>query len=73
MITLNLNVIPTQTILPAVTICSNQPYSFNGLSLTSSGTYLDTLTNSLGCDSILQLNLTVNPAYNKNKSVVFFS
>jgi hypothetical protein len=29
LITLNLNVIPTQTILPAVTTCSNQPYSFN--------------------------------------------
>ena len=70
LITLNLNVIPTQTILPAVTTCSNQPYSFNGLSLTSSGTYLDTLINSLGCDSILQLNLTVNPAYNQNQSVV---
>ena len=70
LITLNLNVISTQTILPAVTTCSNQPYSFNGLSLTSSGTYLDTLINSLGCDSILQLNLTVNPAYNQNQSVV---
>jgi len=70
LITLNLNVIPTQTILPAVTTCSNLPYSFNGLLLTSSGTYLDTLTNSLGCDSILQLNLTVNPAYNQNQSVV---
>ena len=70
LITLNLNVIPTQTILPAVTTCSNQPYSFNGLSLTSSGTYFDTLINSLGCDSILQLNLTVNPAYNQNQSIV---
>ena len=70
LITLNLNVIPTQTILPAVTTCSNQPYSFNGLLLTSSGIYFDTLTNSLGCDSILQLNLTVNPAYNQNQNVV---
>ncbi len=70
LITLNLNVIPRQTILPVVTRCSNQPYFFNGLSLTSSGTYLDTLTNSLGCDSILQLNLTVNPSYNQNQSVV---
>ncbi|NDA64439.1 MAG: hypothetical protein EBX50_20785, partial [Chitinophagia bacterium] len=70
LITLNLNVIPTQTILPAVTTCSNQPYSFNGLSLSTSGTYLDTLINSLGCDSILQLNLTVNPAYNQNQNVV---
>ena len=73
LITLNLNVIPRQTILPAVTRCSNQPYSFNGLSLTSSGTYFDTLINSLGCDSILQLNLTINPAYNQNQSIVVCS
>ena len=73
LITLNLNVIPLQTILPSVTRCSNQPYSFNGLSLTSSGTYFDTLINSLGCDSILQLNLTINPVYNQNQSIVVCS
>jgi len=73
LITLNLNVIPRQTILPAVTRCSNQPYPFNGLSLTSSGTYYDTLINSLGCDSILQLNLTVNPSYNQNQNIVVCS
>jgi hypothetical protein len=28
--------------------------------------YLDTLVNILGCDSIVQLNLTVKPAYNQN-------
>jgi len=70
LITLNLNVIPRQTILPAITTCSNLPYSFNGLALTSSGTFFDTLLNSLGCDSILQLNLTVNPTYNQNQSVI---
>ena len=73
LLTLNLNVIPRQTILPAVTRCFNQPYAFNGLSLTASGTYYDTLINSQGCDSILQLNLTVNPSYNQNQSVVVCS
>ncbi|MEY4876122.1 MAG: hypothetical protein RL708_1271, partial [Bacteroidota bacterium] len=43
------------------TICSNQSYFFNGNNLTSTGTYLDTLTNYLGCDSIITLNLTVHP------------
>jgi len=65
LITLNLNVLPRQT-NPSVTICSNQPYPFNGLQLNTSGVYLDTLVNILGCDSIVQLNLTVNPAYNQN-------
>ena len=73
LITLNLNVIPRQTILPAVTRCFNQPYAFNGLSLTASGTYYDTLINSLGCDSILLLNLTVNPSYNQSQSIVVCS
>ena len=43
------------------TILSTQTISFNGMSLTSSGTYLDTLVNSFGCDSFLTLILTVNP------------
>ena len=65
LITLNLSVLPRQT-NPSVTVCSNQPYSFNGVQLNTSGVYLDTLVNILGCDSIVQLNLTVNPAYNQN-------
>ncbi len=65
LITLNLNVLPRQT-NPSVTVCSNQPYPFNGLQLNTSGVYLDTLVNMLGCDSIVQLNLTVNTAYNQN-------
>ena len=65
LITLHLNVLPRQT-NPSVTVCSNQPYPFNGLQLNTSGVYLDTLVNILGCDSIVQLNLTVNPAYNQN-------
>ncbi|WP_255066690.1 LamG-like jellyroll fold domain-containing protein [Lacihabitans sp. LS3-19] len=35
-------------------------YEFNGTILSSSGTYIDTLVNSFGCDSIVILNLTVN-------------
>src|SRR5207249_12160131 len=42
------------------TICENQlPYSWNGLSLTTAGTYSDTLTSAGGCDSIATLILTV--------------
>jgi uncharacterized protein (TIGR02145 family) len=73
LITLNLSVIPRQVSLPPVTTCSNQPYSFNGLLLSASGTYYDTLSNSLGCDSILQLNLTVLPSYNQIQNIVICS
>jgi hypothetical protein len=42
-------------------ICQGQSYSFNGINRTTSGVYLDTLIDSKGCDSILTLNLIVNP------------
>ncbi len=44
------------------TVCSNQiPYIFNGLPLTVTGTYYDTLQTSFGCDSAVTLYLLVNP------------
>jgi hypothetical protein len=65
-----------QTCTSEVTITVNQPsaasvnasitegetYSFNGQSLTTAGTYTATLQNAAGCDSVVTLNLTVNPA-----------
>jgi gliding motility-associated-like protein len=43
------------------TICQGTSFLFNNISRTVSGTYLDTLVNAKGCDSILTLNLNVNP------------
>ncbi|MEI6313209.1 MAG: gliding motility-associated C-terminal domain-containing protein, partial [Bacteroidota bacterium] len=60
-VTLNLTVNPTSTGTINATICSNQTYLFNGVNRNTSGTYLDTIINSRGCDSFLTLNLTVNP------------
>jgi uncharacterized protein (TIGR02145 family) len=68
LVNLSLHVVPRETTL-AATVCSNQPYTFNGQSLTSSGVYRDTLTNTFGCDSILVLNLTAHPAYNHPQTV----
>ncbi len=42
-------------------ICSYQSYTFHSHALNSSGTYYDTLTNYVGCDSIITLHLTVLP------------
>jgi hypothetical protein len=42
------------------TICDNQSYIFKGIPRTTAGIYKDTLSNSLGCDSIVTLTLTVN-------------
>lgn len=44
-----------------VTICSNLlPYNWNNNTYSSAGSYNVTLANSVGCDSVATLNLTVN-------------
>ena len=57
---LNLNIKPISTKSIFKTICANQWDTFNGISHNQTGAYLDTFTNSVGCDSIVTLNLTVN-------------
>jgi hypothetical protein len=69
LVNLTLSVLPTQTSISAIT-CSNQPYSFDGQNLNVSGVYRDTLYNVLGCDSVVTLNLTVQPAYSQTLAVV---
>ena len=51
-------------------ICAPNSYSFNGQSLTSSGTYFDTLTNAVGCDSVVTLNLSVVTPSNLQAAIV---
>lgn len=59
---LNLTMIPTLTSTTNVQVCANQlPFSWNGLSLSSSGAQTVTLTSSQGCDSLATINFTVNP------------
>ena len=43
------------------TICDGRVYNFNGKSITTSGTYADTLVNAFSCDSIISLALFVTP------------
>ncbi len=44
-------------------ICSNQNYVLpSGQMVNTSGMYSDTITNAIGCDSIINVNLVVNPA-----------
>jgi len=60
--TLNLSVNPVLTSITNISVCSNQlPYSWNGNSYTSAGTYNVTLTSTSGCDSVATLNLSVSP------------
>lgn len=53
------NLMPTD-----VSICSGETYNWFGKEYYNAGTYDSTFTNVAGCDSIVRLNLTVNPLPN---------
>ncbi|MBK7957757.1 MAG: hypothetical protein IPK03_06315 [Bacteroidetes bacterium] len=66
LISLNLTVKPISNGSFTKTICSNQSYLFNGILRNTAGIYKDTLIAANGCDSILSLQLIVQPVSNKN-------
>ena len=70
-ITLDFTVNPTSATALVDTVCSDVlPYNFVSQSLTVSGIYVDTLPNRFGCDSIITLDLTVNPTSDTALSVI---
>ena len=69
-LTLNFNVVPvSRDTVDYIACASELPYSWQGMSLTGPGTYSDTLASAWGCDSILTLNLSVNPSYSSQSSL----
>lgn len=60
-IALSLNVLHHASSYQAVSICPSDSYAFDSNILTISGMYYDTLQSSIGCDSIVTLNLVVYP------------
>jgi len=65
MVTLNLTVNPVYNQTLAAEICAGASYAFGGNTYTATGTYPHTFTTVNGCDSVVTLNLTVNPTYNQ--------
>lgn len=63
MTTIHLVVIPTYDYTHTEQICSGQTYSSYGFSEYENGMYVHSLQSMNGCDSIVRLNLTVNPIY----------
>lgn len=57
----NVTVYPQFNSTLNVAICEGDSYLFNGQNLTSAGTYQANLLSVNGCDSIVNLNLSVNP------------
>ncbi|MBO7202542.1 MAG: T9SS type B sorting domain-containing protein [Paludibacteraceae bacterium] len=52
-----------------VSICQGETYSFYGQTLSKSGIYKKRFLNQSGCDSIINLDLTVNPSYQIHNNV----
>ena len=64
---LTITVLPTSSLLIDSTVCDSM--FFAGNYLTISDTYYDTLTNAVGCDSVVTLNLTINNSVATNDSI----
>ncbi|MEC8626981.1 MAG: hypothetical protein VXY37_01120 [Bacteroidota bacterium] len=57
------------TDLGSISICQGESTTIFGNSENAAGIYLDTQTNSAGCDSVIQVELVVNPTYDLNETV----
>ena len=60
-VTLQLSLVQPSSSSISASICAGDTYDFNGQSLSVSGQYSVTIPSVFGCDSIVQLTLTVNP------------
>ena len=60
-VTVSLTVNPVFETTETAAICQGETYPFAGEDLTVAGKYNNNLTSVTGCDSIVTLNLTVNP------------
>jgi hypothetical protein len=77
---LSLTVHPVHTTPLAASICEGESYDFFGETLTAAGVYQETLPTANGCDSIVELSLTVHPVHTtplaasicEGESYVFF-
>ncbi|WP_169312056.1 T9SS type A sorting domain-containing protein [Fluviicola taffensis] len=50
---------PSASTLPPLTRCTSYTWPQNGTTYLVSGAYTDTVSNALGCDSVITLNLTI--------------
>ncbi len=66
MVNLQLRVNPVYDTTLYAQICQGESYTFHSRTLTEAGIYTDTLSSVKSCDSIVHLNLTVNPVYEVN-------
>jgi gliding motility-associated-like protein len=60
-VTLQLSIVQPLSSNISASICSGDTYLFNGQSVTNAGQYSVTMPSSFGCDSTVQLTLSLNP------------
>jgi hypothetical protein len=65
-IVLTTTIKPTPTTNIAQSICNGSSIVFNGNTISSAGSYRDTLITSLGCDSFIVLTVTIKPTPTTN-------
>jgi len=51
-----------------ISICNGETYEFGSQLISAPGTYTELFNSKEGCDSLVELNLTVNPTYNFTSS-----
>lgn len=62
-VTLNLTIAPNYAVNTTAEICDGETYQLGSQSLTTSGSYTATFQTAAGCDSVVNLSLTVRPTY----------
>jgi gliding motility-associated-like protein len=63
LVKLNLELLPLQSSTENIQSCNSYTWPVNGRTYFVSGMYQDTISNVFGCDSVLNLNLSVLPEY----------
>ncbi len=58
-VTTNLTVLQNSNLVQTFSLCDGQSLTVNGNNYSTSGTYVNTLINSIGCDSIITTHLTI--------------
>lgn len=62
-VTFTLTENPSYDTLITAAICANERYQLHGFNVNTAGTHVQNLKTTLGCDSIIRLELTVYPTY----------
>jgi hypothetical protein len=64
-----LTILSPQVTSDQQTICQGQSYNFGSQTINTTGSYSEVFINSDGCDSLVNLSLTISPLYSLNQSI----